>query len=152
MGTKYKGNDSEVLSLNSYISLLRASDTIASQVGNLLNKNKLTISQFGILESLYYLGPMCQKQLGSKILKSTANITTVIDNLEKRNFVIRVRQKDDRRFITVNLTEKGSEYVSKIMPLHLAEIFKRMEILTIDERKNLYTLCKKLGMGECKTN
>ena len=115
MGTKYKGNDSEVLSLNSYISLLRASDTIASQVGNLLNKNKLTISQFGILESLYYLGPMCQKQLGSKILKS-------------------------------------SEYVSKIMPLHLAEIFKRMEILTIDERKNLYTLCKKLGMGECKTN
>ena len=95
---------------------------------------------------------MCQKQLGSKILKSTANITTVIDNLEKRNFVIRVRQKDDRRFITVNLTEKGSEYVSKIMPLHLAEIFKRMEILTIDERKNLYTLCKKLGMGECKTN
>jgi len=152
MGTKYKGNDSEVLSLNAYISLLRASDTIASQVGNLLNKNKLTMSQFGILESLYYLGPMCQKQLGSKILKSTANITTVIDNLEKRNFVVRVRQKDDRRFITVNLTEKGSEYVSKIMPLHLAEIFKRMEILTTDERKNLYTLCKKLGMGECKIN
>jgi MarR family 2-MHQ and catechol resistance regulon transcriptional repressor len=149
MGTKYKGNDSEVLSLNAYISLLRASDTIASQVGNLLNKNKLTMSQFGILESLYYLGPMCQKQLGSKILKSTANITTVIDNLEKRNLVVRVRQKDDRRFITVNLTDKGSEYVSKIMPLHLSEIFKRMEILTIDERKNLYSLCKKLGMGEC---
>jgi MarR family 2-MHQ and catechol resistance regulon transcriptional repressor len=149
MGTKYKGNDSEVLSLNAYISLLRASDTIASQVGNLLNKNKLTMSQFGVLESLYYLGPMCQKQLGSKILKSTANITTVIDNLEKRNLVMRVRQKDDRRFITVNLTDKGREYVSKIMPLHLSEIFKRMEILSIDERKNLYSLCKKLGMSEC---
>ena len=147
MGTKYKGTDEEVLSLNAYITLLRASDTISNQIGNLMNKNKLTLSQFGVLESLYYLGPMCQKELGTKILKSTANITTVIDNLEKRNFVKRVRQKEDRRFITVNLTEKGKSHLEKIMPLHLAEIFRRMEILSVDERKNLHTLCKKLGLG-----
>lgn len=147
MGTKYKGTDEEVLSLNAYIALLRASDTISNQIGLLMNKNKLTISQFGVLESLYYIGPMCQKELGTKILKSTANITTVIDNLEKRNFVKRVRQKDDRRFITVNLTDKGKGYLEKIMPLHLSEIFKKMEILSSEERKNLYSICKKLGLG-----
>lgn len=147
MGTKYKGTEDEVLSLNAYITLLRASDTISNQIGNLMNKNKLTLSQFGVLESLYYLGPMCQKELGTKILKSTANITTVIDNLEKRNLVKRVRQKEDRRFITVNLTEKGKSHLEKIMPLHLAEIFRRMEILSVDERKNLHALCKKLGLG-----
>lgn len=147
MGTKYNGSDEEILSLNAYIALLRASDTISNQIGNLMNKNKLTLSQFGVLESLYYLGPMCQKQLGSKILKSTANITTVIDNLEKRNLVKRVRQKEDRRFITVNLTEKGKSYLEKILPLHLTEIFKKMEVLSLDERRNLYTICKKLGLG-----
>lgn len=145
MGTKYKGSDDEVLSLNAYITLLRASDTISNQIGNMLNKNKLTISQFGVLESLYHIGPMCQKEIGTKILKSTANITTVIDNLEKRNFVKRVRQKGDRRYIIVNLTEKGKGYVEKIMPMHLSEIFKRMQVLTFEERKNLYSLCKKLG-------
>ena len=145
MGTRYKGSEDEILSLNAYITLLRSSDTISNQIGNMLNKNKLTISQFGVLESLYYIGPMCQKEIGTKILKSTANITTVIDNLEKRNFVKRVRQKDDRRYITVNLTDKGKGYVEKIMPMHLSEVFKRMQVLTPEERKNLYSLCKKLG-------
>jgi MarR family 2-MHQ and catechol resistance regulon transcriptional repressor len=78
-------------------------------------------------------------------LKSTANITTVIDNLEKRSLVKRVRQEDDRRYITVNITEKGKTYLESIIPLHMKEIFKRMEILTEVERKSLYTICKKLG-------
>jgi MarR family transcriptional regulator, 2-MHQ and catechol-resistance regulon repressor len=145
MGTKYKGTDSEVLSLNAYITLLRSCDTISNQIGNLLNKKKLSMSQFGVLESLYYIGPMCQREIGTKILKSTANITTVIDNLEKRSLVKRVRQEDDRRYITVNITEKGKTYLESIIPLHMKEIFKRMEILTEVERKSLYTICKKLG-------
>jgi MarR family 2-MHQ and catechol resistance regulon transcriptional repressor len=145
MGTKYKGTESEVLSLNAYITLLRSCDTISNQIGNLLNKKKLSMSQFGVLESLYYIGPMCQREIGTKILKSTANITTVIDNLEKRSLVKRVRQEDDRRYITVNITEKGKTYLESIIPLHMKEIFKRMEILTEVERKSLYTICKKLG-------
>jgi MarR family 2-MHQ and catechol resistance regulon transcriptional repressor len=145
MGTKYKGTESEVLSLNAYITLLRSCDTISNQIGNMLNKKKLTMSQFGVLESLYYIGPMCQREIGTKILKSTANITTVIDNLEKRSLVKRVRQEDDRRYITVNITEKGKTYLESIIPLHMKEIFKRMEILTEVERKSLYTICKKLG-------
>jgi MarR family transcriptional regulator, 2-MHQ and catechol-resistance regulon repressor len=145
MGTKYKGTESEVLSLNAYITLLRSCDTISNQIANLLNKKKLTMSQFGVLESLYYIGPLCQREIGTKILKSTANITTVIDNLEKRSLVKRVRQEDDRRYITVNLTDKGRTYLEAILPLHMKEIFTRMEVLTEAERKNLYNLCKKLG-------
>jgi MarR family 2-MHQ and catechol resistance regulon transcriptional repressor len=145
MGTKYKGTESEVLSLNAYITLLRSCDTISNQIGNLLNKKKLTMSQFGVLESLYYVGPMCQREIGTKILKSTANITTVIDNLEKRSLVKRIRQEDDRRYITVNITEKGKTYLESIIPFHMKEIFKRMEILSEAERKSLYTICKKLG-------
>jgi MarR family 2-MHQ and catechol resistance regulon transcriptional repressor len=145
MGTKYKGTESEVLSLNAYITLLRSCDTISNQIGNMLNKKKLTMSQFGVLESLYYIGPMCQREIGTKILKSTANITTVIDNLEKRSLVKRIRQEDDRRYITVNITEKGKTYLEGIIPFHMKEIFKRMEILSEVERKSLYTICKKLG-------
>jgi MarR family 2-MHQ and catechol resistance regulon transcriptional repressor len=111
----------------------------------MLNKKKLTMSQFGVLESLYYIGPMCQREIGTKILKSTANITTVIDNLEKRSLVKRIRQEDDRRYITVNITEKGKTHLESIIPFHMKEIFKRMEILSEVERKSLYTICKKLG-------
>ncbi|MCB1143766.1 MAG: MarR family transcriptional regulator [Leptospiraceae bacterium] len=145
MGTKYIGTQEEILSLNSYITLLRASDTISYHLNSQLNKNKLTLSQFGVLESLYHLGPMCQKAISTKILKSTANITTVIDNLEKRDLVKRVRQEDDRRYITVHLTDTGSELIAEILPGHLSEIFKIMNTLTNSEKEILYNLCKKLG-------
>ena len=44
----------------------------------------LTMGQFGVLEALLHLGPMCQQELGAKLLRSGSNITIVIDNLEKR--------------------------------------------------------------------
>ncbi len=151
MGTKYKGSEDEVLSLNSYITMLRATDTITSILNALLSKNDLTVSQFGVLEALYYLGPLCQKQLSTKILKSTANITTVIDNLEKRNLVKRVRDTDDRRFITVHLSDKGKTALEMILPLHIQEIFKCMSPLNKSEKNDLYKICKKLGLSNLKS-
>lgn len=147
MGTKFEGTEEEKLSLNSYITLLRASDTIASILNTLLSKNKLTISQFGVLEALYYLGPMCQKEISSKILKSTANITTVIDNLEKRSYVKRIRQKDDRRYITIHLTDKGKVALEKILPQHIDEVVKCMSVLSKNEKSELYKISKKLGLS-----
>ena len=38
-------------------------------------------------------------ELSSKLLKSTGNMTLVLDNLEKRGLVRRVRETDDRRQI-----------------------------------------------------
>jgi MarR family 2-MHQ and catechol resistance regulon transcriptional repressor len=151
MGTKYKGSEDEVLSLNSYITMLRATDTITSILNNLLSKNDLTVSQFGVLEALYYLGPLCQKQLSTKILKSTANITTVIDNLEKRNLVKRVRDKNDRRFITVHLSDKGKITLEMILPLHIQEILKCMSSLNKSEKNDLYKICKKLGLSNLRS-
>jgi MarR family 2-MHQ and catechol resistance regulon transcriptional repressor len=146
MGTKYKGNSDEILTLNSYIALLRSTDTITAKLNLFLSKNKLTISQFGVLECLYYLGPMCQKQISTKVLKSTANITTVIDNLEKRNFVHRIRQETDKRFISVHLTESGQEMIEKVLPAHIQEIFKLFTVLNSEDKRDLYRICKKLGL------
>lgn len=42
---------------------------------------RMTASQFGVLEALCHLGPMHQYDLGERILKSSGNMTMVIDNL-----------------------------------------------------------------------
>ncbi|MCB1176623.1 MAG: MarR family transcriptional regulator, partial [Leptospiraceae bacterium] len=97
--------------------------------------------------ALYYLGPMCQKETSSKILKSTANITTVIDNLEKRSYVKRIRQKDDRRYITIHLTDKGKVALEKILPQHIDEVVKCMSVLSKNEKSELYKISKKLGLS-----
>src|SRR6266702_4591444 len=89
--------------LNTYTKLMRAAESVTSRVNRVLLAPKLTISQFGVLEALYHKGPLCQKEIAVKILKSTGNITLVIDNLEKQDLVRRERDNEDRRFLTINL-------------------------------------------------
>jgi MarR family 2-MHQ and catechol resistance regulon transcriptional repressor len=145
MGTRYKGSNDDILDLNTFICLARAADSINNRLNSYISSYNLTISQFGILEALYHMGSMCQKQLSDKILKSTANITTVIDNLEKRALVKRIRQEADRRYITVELTDKGKKLIQDIFPEHVKHINDEMSILSKDEKLKLKTLCKILG-------
>lgn len=148
MGTKYKGSEDDISTLNAYIAFARASESLTSRLSLLMADYGLTMSQFGILEVIYHLGPICQKELGAKLLKSTANITTVLDNLEKKSLVIRKRETGDKRYILVYLTPEGKGLISKLFPIHLKEIKKEFNILTKDEKKSLKTICKILGKQE----
>ncbi|MCZ8154702.1 MAG: MarR family transcriptional regulator [Leptospira sp.] len=148
MGTKFKGSKKEVQALDTFIKLNRATESLSARVTADFSKLNISESQFGVLESLYHLGPLCQKSLGSKILKSTGNITLVIDNLEKRNLVERVRDNNDRRFITIYLTSDGKNLIEKIFPDHVKRITNEFSILTAEEQDMLGRICKKLGKRE----
>ncbi len=87
MGTHYDGSESEVKTLNAFIKLMRASESINNRLNRHLAEQDLTVSQFGVLEALLHLGPLNQKSLAEKLLKSGGNITLVIDNLEKSGWV-----------------------------------------------------------------
>lgn len=146
MSTRYKGNLRELQSLNAFIKLKRASESLSSRLQHNLSNYNLTESQLGVLESLYHLGSMCQKELGTKILKSTGNITLIIDNLEKRDLVRRIRNTEDRRYFTIELTGEGKKLIGDFMPKHVKEIVKEFAILSNDELEVLQKLCKKIGL------
>ncbi|MCZ6472486.1 MAG: MarR family transcriptional regulator [SAR324 cluster bacterium] len=148
MGSHYKGSKEDVQALDSYIKLIRAADSIIARIYRTAELEGLTVSQFGVLEALLHLGPLCQRELGEKILKSSGNITMVIDNLEKRHLVERKRDRGDRRFVTVHLTEDGNKLIRAIFPRHLARIKNEFEILSLSEQENLSTLCRTLGRSE----
>ena len=140
---KHKYNIDQRLALSTYVKLLRATETVVAKVTGHLKDVNLTISQFGVLEALYHLGSMCQRDLANKILKSTANLTTVIDNLEKRQLVTRKRDDDDRRYFNIFLTEKGNQLMREIFPEHADRISGAMNKLTPGEQKQFGYLCKK---------
>ncbi len=145
--TLYRGKKAEVKALSAYVKLMRAAESVTSRIHPYLGNVGLTLSQFGSLEALYHLGPLKQVEIGRKILKSSGNITMVIDNLEKRGLVRRERNIGDRRYMTVHLTEEGGSLISELFPSHAAQIFKEMGILDSSELKELSRLCKKLGLG-----
>jgi MarR family 2-MHQ and catechol resistance regulon transcriptional repressor len=154
MGSNYKGTTREINSLNVYIKLLRASDSLRSRINKLIIKKGLTESQFNMLDTLFHLGPLSQSELGKKLLKSGGNITMIVDNLEKRKLTRRERNKNDRRFFTIHLTKQGSELIEnlfpKILPVLVNEIYK----LNSDEQLEFQRMCKILGLQTiiCKTH
>lgn len=147
MPKRTAGRDDEAAALNAYVKLMRAAESLTARVHKHLASAGLTISQFGVLEALYHLGPLSQRALGQKILRSSGNITLVIDNLEKRGLVRRKRDRSDRRFFIVHLTGEGQKLIRRIFPPHAALIAAEMRVLSAAEQKKLGDLCKKLGLG-----
>lgn len=150
MPTKYKGTAQEERALNTFIKLTRSTEALMARLSNCGSLEGLTVSQFGVLETLYHLGPMCQSELGSKLLRSGGNITLVIDNLEKQGWVRRQRDTNDRRMVFVHLTEAGSDHIKRIFPQHLKQIVNEMNVLSPEEQILLGDLCKKVGTGKPK--
>lgn len=145
MATHYKGTPEEVQALNTYIKLSRAMDSVQASLLNGSSLKELTISQFGTLEALYHLGPLCQNELGSKILKSNSNMTTVIDNLEKRGLVRRERDTNDRRMIIIYLTDDGKKLIASVFPKHVENMVQIFSSLSKEEQETLGGLLRKLG-------
>ncbi|MEE8389840.1 MAG: MarR family winged helix-turn-helix transcriptional regulator [Anaerolineae bacterium] len=148
MPTHYKGTPREVLALNTFIKLTRATDSLLACLFRRETSGDLTPGQLGVLESLYHLGPMRQGVISAKLLKSGGNITLVVDNLEKRGLVRRERDGDDRRVVIVSLTGTGRELISRIFPNHVADIVEGMSVLSEEEQETLGRLCRKLGKQE----
>lgn len=145
MGTHHKGSIDERRALDAFIKLVRAADSVASRVNAHLADHGLTVSQFGVLEALYHLGPMCQKALGAKLLKSGGNITMVVDNLERRRLVQRNRDTSDRRLITVRLTDEGEGIIATLFPAHVRSVVHEMAEISTTEQEQLGKLCRRLG-------
>lgn len=139
-------NKSQTLALKTFIKLMRCSNSVSSEVHNFFS-DRLTVSQFGILEALFHLGPMSQKELGKKILKSPGNLTTVINNLLKNNLIHRVTNENDKRFYTIDLSPSGKALIEDIFPDHAYNIEQRFSILSHDEQKTLGSLLRKLSLG-----
>lgn len=147
MGSNYKGTKEEVRVLNTYIKLQRATDSVNARINSFLSKSGLTESQFFMLDALFHLGPLSQKELGNKLLKSGGNITMVVDNLEERKLVKRKRSKKDRRLIYVHLTEKGERKIENTLPGVVDTLMKEMKIISTEDQETLQRLCKKIGFS-----
>ncbi|WP_034383534.1 MarR family winged helix-turn-helix transcriptional regulator [Deinococcus sp. YIM 77859] len=145
MPTRYPGSPEERAALDAYIKLWRAAHAVEVAANRHLADHGLTVSQFGVLEALYHLGPLSQRQLADKILRSSGNLTMVIDNLERGGLVRRERDPQDRRVMKVFLTPQGETLVARVLPNHVRGIRELFTALTAEELEELATLTRKLG-------
>ncbi|GGK93216.1 MarR family winged helix-turn-helix transcriptional regulator [Deinococcus radiotolerans] len=145
MPNRYAGSPEDRAALDAYVKLWRAAHAVEVNANRHLSDYNLTISQFGVLEALYHLGPLSQRQLADKILRSSGNLTMVIDNLERDGLVRRDRDELDRRVMRVSLTEAGSTLIEQVLPRHVRGIREVFGAMTPEELAQLSALTRKLG-------
>jgi MarR family 2-MHQ and catechol resistance regulon transcriptional repressor len=137
-----------VAALDAYIKLMRAAGSVTARLEPVMASAGLTLGQFGTLEALFHLGPLCHRDLGRKLLRSDGNTTVVVNNLAQRGLVRRDRRRDDRRFVTVSLTDRGRRLIEGLFPRHVALVVREMGLLTRREQAELGRLCRLVGRGE----
>jgi MarR family 2-MHQ and catechol resistance regulon transcriptional repressor len=148
MPTKYKGTEQERRALDAYIKLQRAAETSLARTTAHLSDYGLTTSQFAVLEALYHLGTLSQRDLAEKLLKSSGNISIVLKTMERRGWITRERDPEDNRYKQVCITACGRELIAGMFADHVAGIVAEMGALTADEQEALARLCRKLGLRE----
>jgi MarR family 2-MHQ and catechol resistance regulon transcriptional repressor len=146
MGTHFRGSAAEIRALDAYIKLMRASGTLSETAREGIRAEGFNENQFGVLETLFHLGPLSQYVLGAKLFTSRPNVTLVVDQLELKGLVSRHRSTKDRRSVNVHLTPAGRRRIEKIFPRHAALIADLFEGLSAAEQEELGRLCKKLGL------
>lgn len=123
----------------------KANDKLKKVHSKHLSTEKLTSPQFGVLDVLKKKGSIPLKKISDELMVTGANITCVMDNLEKENLVQRVHSKTDRRVINAELTSKGKQKLEKIYPDHIKSLNEFSKKLTDSEMKQLSGLLEKLS-------
>ena len=91
--------------------LVRAVDLDSQKISR---QYGLTGSQSSVLRNLLKYGPTSSAGLSRMLYVTPSNITGVIDRLEKKTLVERVRKAGDRRVALIRLTESGEELSTKL--------------------------------------
>src|SRR5271156_6903391 len=86
----------------------------ASQFAERLGVLELTPADAGILRLLRAAAGLSQQELAGRLQIHPSRLVAILDNLEKRGFVERRPNPDDRRLYSVHLTKNGGEMLEKI--------------------------------------
>jgi DNA-binding MarR family transcriptional regulator len=89
-------------------------------------------------------GGLSQAQLSDMMLVNRANITTLIDRMEKAGFVVRTNISADRRTNIIKLTGKGKKIFAKAEPLYMEQVQQVMSGVAAPEQKKLIAVLEKV--------
>ena len=118
------------------------------KAGEFFRMQGLTDVQFNVLSLLKHQssenGGLTQVELSRMMLVNRANITTLIDRMERADLVVRKPVPDDRRYNIIELTPHGLTMYGNVAGIYKRKITEIMEILNEDELGSLMSILEKL--------
>ncbi|RIM73137.1 MarR family transcriptional regulator [Staphylococcus arlettae] len=132
-------------SMNAFIGLNRTLDYLEKIVREDVKQYGLNITEFAVLELLYNKGDQPIQRIRERVLIASSSISYVVDKLEEKGCVTRIRNQQDKRIINASLTQQGRRIMDEIFPKHAETIQSTFSILTDEELQTLQNILKKLS-------
>lgn len=105
---------------------------------------QVTTTQFAVLARLNELGPLSQNHLGRETAMDGATIKGVVDRLTRQGLVTTAPDPEDKRRLTVSLSESGAALFQATKDAALKVSDATLDPLTPDERAVLLQLLLRL--------
>ena len=142
-------NNYEAIKLDNQLcfSLYALSREIIKRYKPLLDKHNLTYTQYIAMLVMWEKEKITFKELGKKLHLDSGTLTPVVKKLEAMELVLKYRNKDDDRVVTVELTEKGKDMKDEILyiPYEMSLNCKIDTSELISMKKAIDELLKTLG-------
>lgn len=104
----------------------------------------LSYFEYKVMCALEEEGKVPMSRVAEKYMLTKAGLTSIIDRLEEKNYVTRIRSEEDRRVIYVELTDKGREKLAQSRKIFGEVIERFMKKLDNNELDNLEKILTKL--------
>ncbi len=111
-----------------------------------LRKERITFSQYSVLLALSRSGPMQMNKLSEHMLVAPANVTGLVDRMERKGYVRRKRDERDRRLYMIEETERGSRIFKSISRRFRQYTGNLGSTLTREERDSTLAALRKVRM------
>ena len=110
----------------------------------------LTPEQFLLIDLLWNQGPMSQQKLADQMQKDKNSVTKLVDAIERKGFVVRQQNAQDRRSNTLVLTEKAQMLKDGAKQKGISILDEMLEGISEDELRAFLITLRKLNrnMGE----
>ena len=127
------------------IGIIRASNLLIDDLKKTLKNYPINTTEFSVMEFLYSKGEKSIQEIRDRILLASSSATYVVDNLERKEYVRRIVNQNDRRVTYIKLTEAGKDLINDIFPTHKKNTKKIFNDLTNGELITLKEILKKIN-------
>ena len=127
------------------IGIMRASNLLVDDLKKTLKNYPINATEFSVMEILYSKGEKSIQEIRDRILLASGSATYVVDNLEKKGYVIRKISQKDKRVTYIGLTETGMKLIDDIFPMHKKNTKKIFEKINDKELVILKEILKKIN-------
>jgi DNA-binding MarR family transcriptional regulator len=136
--------DADLSAFAVMFTLIRAAERATYELETVQRPMGWTWPGFRVLFWIWLLGPLEPRRIATLASASRASISSALNTLERNGFIVRSRGSNDRRLVTVELTEQGSERIAKAFESTNKRERELVAGFSVEERRMLAGLLARL--------